>query len=192
MHFWKPTHHFSVSFIMQKMRKLTLGESAYTFYGFSYFFPRQTLRRGQGNRVRQKKKHTADSNHRSKREKHFTEVHWVKMSYLCCLFKCRDNTRFVTCRDSKMKTVWVICSAAQKLCVLAKKWRLQYLTAAYRILTKQLLKLCIHWKQYVVTWQHFAIVTLNHAYIIIIMLMGFVQYLLFNDAVFTFRSVGHS
>lgn len=37
------------------MLRLILDENAYTFYGFSYFFRCQTLRGGQGNRIKKRR-----------------------------------------------------------------------------------------------------------------------------------------
>jgi len=59
VHFRKPTHHFFVSFVnCERMPRLTLGASAYTFYGFSYFFHRQTLRGGRETELRKGELHS--------------------------------------------------------------------------------------------------------------------------------------
>lgn len=64
----------------KKRLRLTLGESAYTFYGFSYFFRRQTLRRGgQGNGVKERRiTQPTDTRHQtSKRAKTFDKMRCI-------------------------------------------------------------------------------------------------------------------
>lgn len=49
----------------KKRLRLTLGESAYTFYGFSYFFRRQTLRRGGAGKWSQGKENNTANRHQT-------------------------------------------------------------------------------------------------------------------------------
>lgn len=56
-----------VSFVKCKKR-LILGEGAYTFYGFSYFFLRQTLKGGREMELKKGEIHSQQqpNNHRAK------------------------------------------------------------------------------------------------------------------------------
>lgn len=50
------------------MLRLILGESAYTFYGFSYFFRRQTFRRGREMELRKGEIHSQQQPNIQKRK----------------------------------------------------------------------------------------------------------------------------
>ncbi len=69
--------------------RLNLGERAYTFYGFSYFFRRQTLKRGggQGNGVKERRHTQPPANKHPKEQKN---ISWV---ILLKHFKCLEDAR---------------------------------------------------------------------------------------------------
>lgn len=57
------------------MLRLILGENAYTFYGFSYFFRCQTLRGGQGNRIKKRRNtQPTATKHPKEQKKHLMSI----------------------------------------------------------------------------------------------------------------------
>lgn len=67
------------------MLRLILGAGAYTFYGFSYFFRRQTLRGGREMTLSKGEIHSQQQPNIQEQKKHLMSI--------CVFFKCHEDTR---------------------------------------------------------------------------------------------------